>query len=226
MRARMLLVPLAAAAALLAGCTTTTPQVNVTPTPTTNGLESMTADEILDKAIEALSDAKSFRAVGKGESDGQAIEVDLAFAGDDAKGKITFDGISVDVVQASGAAYMKAGEDFWKMFLPAEVQAMALPLVAGKYVKVPSSQSLIPSVEDLLKPEGSLKKGEVTTVGDKPAITIEDGADKMHVSLIGKPYPIDLVSDEGTIEFKDVDADLTIAAPPAAEVVDLSGFTS
>ena len=60
MRARMLLVPLAAAAALLAGCTTTTPQVNVTPTPTTNGLESMTADEILDKAIEALSDAKSF----------------------------------------------------------------------------------------------------------------------------------------------------------------------
>ena len=75
MRARMLLVPLAAAAALLAGCTTTTPQVNVTPTPTTNGLESMTADEILDKAIEALSDAKSFRAVGKGESDGQAIEV-------------------------------------------------------------------------------------------------------------------------------------------------------
>ena len=226
MRARMLLVPLAAAAALLAGCTTTTPQVNVTPTPTTNGLEAKSADEILDASIDALGDAKSFRAVGKGESDGQAIEVDLTFAGDDAKGKITFDGTSVDVVQASGAAYLKGGEEFWKMFLPAEVQAMALPLVAGKYVKVPSSQNIIPSVEDLLKPEGSLKKGEVTTVGGTPAITIEDGANKMHVSLIGKPYPIDLVSDEGTIEFKDVDADVTIAAPPAAEVVDLSGFTS
>jgi hypothetical protein len=226
MRARILLVPFVAAAALLAGCTTTTPQVNVTPTPTTNGLEAKSADEILDAAIDALGDAKSFRAAGKGESDGQAIEVDLTFAGDNAKGKITFDGATVDVVQADGSAYMKADETFWKMFLPAEVQAMALPLVAGKFVKVPSTESLIPSVEDLLKPEGSVTKGEVTTVDGKPAITIETTDGKLHVSLLGKPYPIDLVSDEGTIKFTDIDADVTITAPPAAEVVDLSGFTS
>jgi hypothetical protein len=224
MRARMLLVPLAAAAALLAGCTTTTPQV--TPTPTTNGLEALTAEEILDKATDALGDAKSFRAVGKGESDGQAIEVDLTFAGDDAKGKITFDGSTVDVVQVAGSSYMKADETFWKMFLPAEAQAMALPLIAGKYVKVPSAQSIIPSVEDLLKPEGTVTKGEVTTVGAKPAITVQTTDGKLHVSLVGQPYPIDIVSDEGTIEFKDVDADVTITAPPAAEVFDLSAFTS
>jgi hypothetical protein len=223
MRARFLLVPFVAAVALLAGCTTT-PPVNVTPTPTTNGLEAMTAEEILDKAVEALGDAKSFRAVGKAESDGKAIEVDLTFAGDDAKGTITFEGVAVEVVQASGAAYMKADQAFWKMFLPAEVQGLALPLIAGKYVKVPSSENIIPSVEDLLKPNGSLKKGEVTTIGGKPAITIEDGDGKMHISLIGKPYPIDLVSDAGTIEFKDIDADVTITAPPAAEVVDLSSL--
>ena len=121
---------------------------------------------------------------------------------------------------------MKADETFWKMFLPAEVQAMALPLIAGKYVKVPSAQSIIPSVEDLLKPEGTVTKGEVTTVGTKPAITLETTDGKMHVSLVGQPYPIDIVSDEGTIEFKDVDADVTITAPPAAEVFDLSAFTS
>jgi len=224
MRARMLLVPLAAAAALLAGCTTT-PAVNATPTPTTNGLESLTADEILDKATDALTDAKSFRVSGKGESDGQALEVDLTFAGDDAEGTITFDGLKVDVVQAGGAAYMKAGEEFWKTFLPAEAQALALPLVAGKYVKVPSTESIIPSIEDLLKPEGSVTKGEVTTVGGKPAIAVETTDGKLHVSLVGKPYPIDIVSDEGTIEFSDIDKDVTIAAPPASEVFDISSLT-
>ncbi len=225
MRVRMLLVPLLAATALLAGCTTANPSTNPTPTPTSNGLESKTADEILAAATAALKDAKSFRAKGKGESDGQAIEVDLLFAGSDVKGTITLQGASVEVIQSGGASYLKADAEFWKMFLPAEVQALALPLVTGKYVKVPATQSVIPSIDVLLKPEGTVTKGEQTTVDGKKVITVETKDGKLHVSLEGKPYPVDLVSDDGTIEFSDIDADATVTAPPASEVFDLSAFT-
>jgi|SoiMethySBSTD1v2_1073268.scaffolds.fasta_scaffold240350_3 hypothetical protein len=224
MRLRILLVPLVASAALLAGCTTANPSTNATPTPTSNGLEAKTADEILTAATQALKDAKSFRAKGKGESDGQPVEVDLLFAGSDVKGTITFDGASVEVIQAGGASYLKADAEFWKMFLPAEVQSLALPLVTGKYVKVPSNQSPIPTVDMMLKPLGDVTKGEQTTVAGKKVITVETADGKLHVSLEGKPYPVDLVSDDGTIEFTDIDADATVSAPAASEVFDLSAF--
>jgi hypothetical protein len=212
----MLLVPLVATAALLAGCQAANPATNPTPTPTSNGLESKTADEILAASTKALKDAKSFRAKGKGESDGQAIEVDLLFAGSDVKGTISLGGAAVDVVQAGGSAYLKADEAFWKMFLPAEVQALALPLVSGKYVKVPATQSIIPSVDVLLKPEGTVTKGEQTTVDGKKVITVETADGKLHVSLEGEPYPVDLVSADGTIKFSDIDADATVTAPAAS----------
>jgi hypothetical protein len=223
MRARILLVPLVAAAALLAGCTTATPPV--APTPTTNGLEALSADEILTKATAALEEAKSFKVSGKGAMEGQTVEIDLTFAGDDLEGSITMDGMAIDAVLVGDAAYMKAEEDFWKLFLPAEVQPLALPLIAGKYVKLPASQLPLPKAGDLLKPEGSVTKGAVTTVAGKPAIELTSEGGKLNVSLIGKPYPISLVGDEGTIEFTDFDAAVTIEAPPAAEVFDLSAFT-
>ena len=124
----------------------------------------------------------------------------------------------------AGIFALKADAEFWKMFLPAEVQSLALPLVTGKYVKVPSNQSPIPTVDMMLKPLGDVTKGEQTTVAGKKVITVETADGKLHVSLEGKPYPVDLVSDDGTIEFTDIDADATVSAPAASEVFDLSAF--
>ncbi len=87
MRARILLVPFVAAAALLAGCTTTTPQV--TPTPTALGLEAKSADEILAAAQAALDEAKSFRVKGPVVVEETTVIVDLVFAGSDVKGTMT-----------------------------------------------------------------------------------------------------------------------------------------
>jgi hypothetical protein len=223
MRVRILLVPFVAAAALLAGCTTGTPAA--IPTPTTNGLESLSADEILAKAIDAVKSASSFRVGGTGEVDGDKTDIDLLVAGDDVKGSVTTGGIKAELVRVSGAAYLKAPEELWKANLPADIQALVLPLVAGKFVKLPASvSSLLPSVDDVIKPSGAVTKGDVTTIGGKPAITLKTTDGSMHVSLVGKPYPIDIVSAAGTVTFSGIDAGEKITAPAAAEVFDLSAF--
>jgi hypothetical protein len=227
MRARVLLLPLALAAVLVSGCTTTpgaTP--TPTPTPTTNGLEALSADEIIKKSTDALDAAKSFRAKGTGVSDGTKMEIDIQFAGDDVKGTITAEGFDVEIISVSGASYMKADAEFWKTFLPDNIEATALPLLAGKYVKVPagSAGGLVPKAADLYESNKTWSKDGTTTVNGKPAVTVTDGDNKVNVSLVGTPYPLNIVSKEGTIELSEFDVGATIAAPPAAEVFDLSAF--
>jgi len=227
MRARLLLVPFVAAAALLAGCTnTTTPQV--IPTPTTNGLEGMTADEILAKAQGALDEAKSFRVKGPVVVEGQTLIVDLVFAGSDVKGTMTVSGVALDVVRAGGGTYVKAPVLVWAALLPAEVQAMLPPGIETKYLKLPSPLAeLVPTKDGLIEPEGSLTKGEITTVNGQPAITLSDSKGKLNISLLGKPYPIDLTDDKSNkLEFSEFDASVTITAPPTADVVDAAAFLS
>jgi hypothetical protein len=227
MRARVLLLPLALAAALVSGCTTTpgaTP--TPTPTPTTNGLEALSADEIIKKSTDALDSAKSFRAKGVGVSEGTKIEIDLQFAGDDVKGTIKSGGLNVEVISVSGASYMKADAEFWKTFLPDNMEATVLPLVAGKYVKVPagSAGGLVPKAAELFESNKTWSKDGTTTVNGKPAITVTDGDNKVNISLVGTPYPLNIVSKEGTIELSDYDAAVTISAPPPAEVFDLAAL--
>ena len=84
---------------------------------------------------------------------------------------------------------------------------------------------LVPTKDGLLEPEGSLTKGEITTVNGQPAITLSDSKGKLNFSLLGKPYPIDLTDDKSNkLEFSDFDASVTITAPPTADVVDVTAL--
>jgi hypothetical protein len=222
----MLLVPLVATAAFLAGCTTATPEP--APSPTTNGVEALEADEILERAQEALDGAKSYRVKGGGELDGEVVELDLLVAGESIEGTVVFEGLELELVVVEGdGAYVKAGDDFWALFLPADVLETVLPLISGKFVKLPAGteDELIPSADDLLQAEGDVTKGEIVDVDGTKAIAVvdEDGGE-LHVAIEGEPYPLQIVSDEGTIEFLDIDEDATVEAPDASEVLDLDAL--
>lgn len=229
MRLRMLLVPAVATVALLAGCTTTpTPEPTSTPTPTTNGLDAIEAEEILSRATEALEAAGSFRITGKGEADGETVEVDAVFAGEQVQGTFSVTGFELEIlVTEDGSTYIRGGEDLFGSFLGEEAEAL-LPLIAGKYVKLPGGEgsSFAPTPEDFITPEGEFTKGEVKAYKGQPAITLlnEDG-DELYISLVGEPYPLAVVSTEGTMEFSDFGANVTIEAPADADVFDLSTFT-
>ena len=225
MRMRRLLAPALAATLLAAGCTATpTPGASSTPTPTTNGLEALEAEEILERATEALQEAGSFRLSGSGEVEGQVMEVDFVVAGEQMQGSVTVMGLELElIVTEDGTSYVRGAQELFAAFLPPEAQAI-LPQLAGKYVKVPPDQDpgLVPDSEDFLAPDGDFTKGEVTEYEGQPAITLVDAESELYISLVGEPYPLAIVSEEaGTMTFSDFGEDVTIEAPDEADVVDL-----
>jgi hypothetical protein len=228
MRLRMLLLPAVASVALLAGCAGT-PTPEASPTPTTNGLDALEADEILQKATDALDEAGSFRLSGSGEEEGQPVEVDAVFAGDLLQGTFTTSGLEIEIIVAQEGTYLKAGEELWESFsamLPPDA-ANVVPLLSGKWVKIPQGADggLVPQASDFLTPSGDFTKGDVTEYDGHPAITLVDEDDsKLYISLVGEPYPLAIESAEGTLEFSEIGEDAEIEAPTGADVVDLEQF--
>jgi hypothetical protein len=86
-------------------------------------------------------------------------------------------------------------------------------------VKFPSgTEDIAPDGKSFLKPEsGDFAKGDVVTIDGKQAITLKAADGDLHVSLEGEPYPIDIVSKDGsTLKFLDINKDVTIEAPAGA----------
>jgi hypothetical protein len=68
-------------------------------------------------------------------------------------------------------------------------------------------------------PEG-LTKGEVTTLGGIPVITVSDAeGTEYRVATVGEPYLLEIEFDGQFLEFADFDVPVTIEAP--AESTDL-----
>jgi hypothetical protein len=237
MRARVLLVPLVMAAAFLAGCTSNAPGATATstPTPTSNGVDALTADEILAKATEAIGKASSFRIKGSAVEDGTKVAIDLVSVGKNTKGTVTGEGMTFDIVQVDGVSYVKADE-FWRLmlatFIKDEAQrTMAGAALKGKYVKAPADKaddlkSFVPAADDLLKAEGAVTKGEATTIDGKPAITLTDASgNKIYVATTGEPYPLRVEAKTGEkMEIVEIGANATITAPAAADILDLEAL--
>lgn len=225
MRMRRLLAPALAAVLLAAGCTATpTPEATPTPTETTNGLEELEADEILERATDALQEAGSFRLSGAGEVEGQAMEVDFVVAGEQMQGSLSVMGLELEIiVTEDGSSYVRGALELFAAFLPPEAQDM-LASLSDKYVKVPpgQDQGLVPDSEDFLAPEGEFTKGEVTEYEGQPAITLVDAESELYISLVGEPYPLAIVTEDvGTMTFSDFGEDFDIEAPDEADIVDL-----
>jgi hypothetical protein len=211
------MIPVAASLALIAGCTKDPPQA-----PTTNGVEALSAEEIVQRAGEALADAQSFRLRGVGEDEGETIELDVVFAGDSMKGTIAAAPVpEFEILVVEDGVYFKGGPEFWAEFIGEAAEDVA-PLLVGKWVPFGADENPFDlGAEDFLDPAGDFTKGEVTTVGGKPAIIIvEADGSEVYISLEGEPYPIQVVTDQGTLEFLEFDQPVTIEAPPASEIFD------
>ncbi len=235
MRARLVLVPIALAAALVAGCKTKSGGGGTaTPPPATdNGVASLSAEEILARATTALANAKSFKAKGDITSDGTKVSIDMQFSGKDFKGNMSGEGLQFEIIKVGTDVYLKAPDEVWKTFLPPGQEA-ALALLKGKYVKVdatnPQFGSLASSLDtaEILKPEGTVTKGEAKVVNGVPTIALSDGtAGTFYIATQGEPYPIRFEgkAGEGGIDFSEFNTSATVAAPPAAEIFDLKALT-
>jgi hypothetical protein len=227
MRLRMLLVPVVAAVALLAGCTLVNP--GATPTPVSNGVEEEEPPEILTRAKAALTGARSVHVSGTIGEGLLGLTLDLTYSGTDVSGTVNVLGVVASLVKVGNSFYLKADASLIEQLL-GQNQEGGFEIFGGKWIKLDLGlvQALLPlplSVADLVVTTDPLTKGETTTVAGTPAITLTDADGAvLHVATVGEPYLLDLTAEGSrTLTFSRFGEDVTIQAPPAEQVIDPLG---
>ncbi|MFB9239880.1 hypothetical protein ACFFWC_30880 [Plantactinospora siamensis] len=243
-------VVLAAGAALLAGCggtngagagtsappasASTAPEPSASPTPSDNGVAALAPAAIVDRAKAALKNAKSFRMSGTTKEDGQKFTLDFKISGANLVGDMTIGKGKVQLLRVGKKGYMKPDAAFWRMSAGTHANAI-VELVGDRWVLVPAGDKDFASmfgaadVNELLKPDGKVTKGQPKDINGTPAIGLVDHAKSggtLYVATVGEPYPVRIqgkTAADGGINFSDFGATFSEIKPPAAaDVVDLS----
>jgi hypothetical protein len=224
---RSLLALLAAVGALLlAGCG------GGSSSPSGNGVESKSAAQVLEATKGAASQATSVHIVGSIVSEGKPIGLDMELlAGKGGKGRISQGGFSIELVQVSGAVYIKGSAAFYKHVSG----SAAAQLLQGKWLRAPANSGELASLASLtdlsklldtaLSGHGAVSKGSTTTIEGQKAIALEDSSKKgtLYVATTGKPYPLEIAKggkESGKVTLDRWDQPVTLKAPPGA--IDIS----
>jgi hypothetical protein len=225
---RASLLTLVVAAALLAGCGS-----GGGSSSKGNGEASKSPAQVLADARSAAASASSAHVSGNIDSAGTKIGLDLSMArGKGAKGSMSTNGASFDLVRVGDTVYIRGSDEFLKQ----NGGAVAAQLLHGKWLKASvttgrfSSLGPLTSIAVLLgkvsSTHGKLVNDGQTTFQGAQVVRIRDASDnsKFYVAATGKPYPVALVggkaNQSGTIHFGDWNKQVTLAAPSGA--IDIS----
>jgi len=225
MRASALVFVLAAA--LLAGCGSSKKAAKP------NREASKPATQVLADARAAAMSASSTHIAGRVVSGGTPITLDLEMArGKGAKGSMSTNGLSFDLVRIGDTAYIQGSDAFYRHYAGAGIAQ----LLHGKWLKASivkgRFRSLAPLTSvDLLfagisSHHGKLvNRGETTYHGAK-VVEVRDTSDnsKLYVAATGKAYPVALVGgskqESGAITFDNWNQHVSLSAPKDA--IDIS----
>jgi len=212
---------IALVALLLAGC-------GSSGGSSSNGIASKTPTEILAAATAAADSASSVHVSGSIVSGGSPIMLNLELvAGKGGRGQISEDGLSFNLIQIGGTAYISGSPAFYRHF----GGSAAEKLLAGKWLKAPASSgsfSSLGSLTDLnqllstaLSDHGALTKGSTTTIDGQQVLGVTDASHSgtLYVATTGKPYPIEISKSGksgGKIAFDRWNAPVTLTAPANA----------
>jgi hypothetical protein len=197
-----------------------------------NGVAGKSAAEIVAAAKAAADTAGSVHVAGSLVSGGTPLTLDLSLAaGKGGQGRISENGLSFEVIQLNGTAYISGSQAFYTHFAgPAAAQ-----LLQGKWLKASATTGSLATlapltelrrlIDSALATRGTLSKGAQTTVEGQPAIAVSETAQKgtLYVATTGKPYPIEIAksgSGGGRIVFSKWNEPVKLEAPKNA--VDLS----
>ncbi|MEV4280030.1 hypothetical protein [Actinoplanes xinjiangensis] len=235
--AKAALIVLALAATTPAGCqsegrTAPTPS-STTPTasplssgasPARNGIEALSAAEILRRAKAALLEAKSFRAKGTLHQGGERTTIDLKVSGRSFSASWSFGPATVELLSTGGKRYLRPDKQFWIMSTDTRRGTILARAMGDRWVtgadKDPAFADLfaIGSLDGLFRPR-RFDIGAVKEIAGVEAVGIMDFDDiekKLFVAAIGKPYPLLLTGKEGSeLVFTDFGATIANPAAPA-----------
>jgi hypothetical protein len=237
-------VALAAIAALAAGCTGTVsgtgrPDVAVSaspsrsasaPLPTYNGVASMSGDEAVGTAYDALRHAHSVRMKGVIGSRTDGWSFDLRYRGKDSTGALVLSGLTLHVRKVGRWVYRKAGREFWRR----SVSPATAERLQGKWVESRATDESVSDLihllqldsmaDSLLSMPGTLSTGVFRKVNGVETVPVtSDGPDKqtVFIAIVGEPYPVRVVTAAvgATVNLVEYDRPVRIEAPPRGEVV-------
>lgn len=248
MRPIRVLFAVSAAALVAAGCgdSSDTPAASGSGSATASASASagggdniadLPATEILTKAEAALKAAPSVHLKGSGSSEGQTFEIDMRYGeGQKAIGSITSAGQKIELIRSGQTVYMKADAKFWQSTAGAE----AAKLLGGKYLKAPLTDQRVAALAEftdkdqftsqVLKPDGTVTKGEKKTVNGTEAIGLKSsgssGGGTLYISTKDS-LPLQIVpeasgKDVGQLDFLDYGETVDVQEPPAAQVIDVA----
>jgi hypothetical protein len=231
---------LAVAVLALAGCQSTSGDPAkagsaTSAAPADNGVAALAADEILKRAEAAVVQGKSFSAKGELVQDGQASDVDFKFSGTDFIGSMSVKDAKIELLSVGGEKFIRPNAAFWTLTTGAQGSTMAA-LVGDRWVTGAGNDKSFAelfsmgSVSELLKPSGTLSKGEQKTIGGLPAVGLKDSGQPdstLYVATTGEPYPLQLSGKGGaTLVFAEFGTAFTdIVKPAAGQVLDLGKLT-
>ncbi|MFC8297261.1 hypothetical protein [Micromonospora orduensis] len=220
------------AAALLAGCGGGGDGAQPESTaPADNGVAALAPNEALQRATTAVKNAKSYHLVGDIDNDGQKMTLDLKVAGSDLGGQVSTGEGTVEVLSVAGQQYIRPDEKFWAKNAGAQASDEMVKLMGDKWAKVSKKDDLaqlfnIANIDELLKPDGTMTKGDAKEIDGVKTIGLVDGdkSGTLYVATTGEPYPIRLEGGQdatGQITFSEFGATFDdVKAPPADQVVD------
>jgi hypothetical protein len=195
---------------------------------TSDGVASRSPQQILRATEAAARGAASVHLAGSIVAEGKPISIDLELlAGKGGKGRITLEGLAIEVIRLERAIYVRGSESFYRHI----AGAAAARLLQGKWLKAPESGGDFSSLASLtelralvgtaLSQHGAVRKGPVTSVAGARAVPLEDvsGGGTLYVAATGTPYPLQIVkrgSGAGRIRFDRWNQPVTLTAPESA----------
>jgi hypothetical protein len=210
----------AACVLLLAGCGGSSGGTS------SNGLASKSPDQILAAAKAASEGAATVHIDGSVITEGKPISLNMELvAGKGAKGRITVEGNSIDVVELENAFYIRGSAAFYaRVGGPA-----AAKLLEGRWLKAPTSKGEFAAFAQLtnlskllastLSSHGALKSAGTTTIDGRGAVGVTDTehGGTLYVAETGTPYPLRIskgAGSAGEITFDRWNQPVTLTAPP------------
>lgn len=207
-------------------------------TAATNGVEALSADEIVKRSLAAAKAATSATVTGTASNNGQAVGIDLTLTrGTGGSGSLTFGGQKVEIINAAGKSYLRAPAAFWaKVGIPQTVSG----LLADRWITAPATGSsavaiqgftqftdMAAIVDGLLEAIVPTDVGQRTTVDGQPAVTVLDkDGNSLAVSVTGEPYPLrftETTGKPGDVVFSNWNKAVTVTPP--ADAADFATIT-
>lgn len=213
----------------------TTPSTAPTAAGSSNGLESLPAEEVLRRARQAVGEATSVHVLGSATEGGVKTDVDVRMEQDQGTGTLRTPAGGLEIVRKGKTVYVRGDVAFYQSVVG---DANTAKLLEGKWLKSPANARDYRQVASLLdfdvftrealKPEGKVGKADTREIDGVPALGLRDEADNnlVYISLEGEPLPLAVTPGpgeqaEGELRFTDWNAPVQVTVPPAAATIDV-----